>query len=101
MIVQEGRHDVKLLSADMLVQLMEHNGFTVRSLAEAATAQLRKDRANIVCKRGTIGNLRSGYRDTCNPKVAKAIAKCLNVPVTALFVNRVSKVQRETRHPAA
>ena len=101
MVITDSRHDVKLLSPELFVQLMEHNGYTVRSLAEAATAELRKARAGIVCGRGTVGNLRSGYRSSCNPKTAWAIAKCLNVPVGALFQSRVSSVQRETRGTAA
>ena len=100
-VITESRHDVKLLSSDMLAQLMEHNGYTVRSLAEAATRELRKARYGMVCGRGTVGNLRSGYRNTCNPKTAWAIAKCLNVPVGALFQTRVSNVQRETHRTAA
>ncbi|KZE19124.1 hypothetical protein [Brevibacterium casei] len=101
MVVIEGRFDVKLLSAELFAQLMEHNGFTVRSLADAATIQLRKARSRAVCKRGTVGNLRSGYRDTCRPEVAKALAKCLNVPVEALFATKVSNVQREVGGRAA
>lgn len=95
MVVIEGRFDVKIHSAALLAQLMEHNGFTVRGLADAASAELRKSRSRAVCKRGTVGNLRSGYRDTCRPEVARALAKCLNVPVEALFASRVSNVQRE------
>lgn len=95
MVVIEGRFDVKLRSEELFAQLMEHNGFTVRGLADAATAELRKSRSREVVKRGTVGNLRSGYRDTCKPEVAKALAKCLGMPVTALFDSKVSNVQRE------
>lgn len=95
MVVIEGRFDVKLRSEDLFAQLMEHNGFTVRGLADAATAELRKSRSKEVVKRGTVGNLRSGYRSTCKPEVAKALAKCLGMPVAALFDNKVSNVQRE------
>lgn len=95
MIVIEGRHDVKLLSHVMFAQLMEHNGYSVRTLADDATRALRKKRVQMTCKRGTVGNLRSGYRMTCNPKVAEALAECLNVPVGALFSSLVSNVQRE------
>lgn len=95
MIAIEGRHDVKLHSHDLFAQLMAHNGYTVRSLSEAATRELRRKRIAIECKRGTVGNLRSGYRDTCKPEIAAALAKCLNVPVSALFASKVSNVQRE------
>lgn len=95
MIVIEGRHDVKLLSHVMFAQLMEHNGYSVRGLADDATRVLRKRREKITCGRGTVGNLRSGYRMTCSPKVAEALAECLNVPVAALFSSKVSNVQRE------
>lgn len=101
MVVIEGRFDVKLRSADLFAQLMEHNGYTVRGLADAATAELRKSKPRLECKRGTVGNLRSGYRDTCRPEVAKALAKCLNMPVEALFAGKVSNVQREIRGEAA
>lgn len=97
MVVTEGRFDVKLHSEALFAQLMEHNGFTVRSLADEATRELRKMRSPEVVKRGTVGNLRSGYRNTCKPEVARALAKCLNVPVEALFAGEVSNVQREVR----
>lgn len=100
MVVIEGRFDVKLHSDALFAQLMEHNGFTVRSLAEEATRQLRKSRSKEIVKRGTVGNLRSGYRNTCKPEVARVLAKCLGVPVEALFSGRVSKVQREVRGAA-
>lgn len=101
MIAVEGRHDVKLHSPELLAQLMEHNGFTVRSLAEAATRDLRRRRAGVEVKRGTVGNLRSGYRSTCSPAIAKALASCLNVPVGALFASKVSNVHRETERISA
>lgn len=91
---------MKLHSEALFAQLMEHNGFTVRSLAEEATRELRKSRSREVVKRGTVGNLRSGYRNTCKPEVAKALAKCLNVPVEALFSGKVSNVRREVRGAA-
>lgn len=101
MIAIEGRHDVKLHSPELLAQLMEHNGFSVRSLADAATRDMRKRRIAGECKRGTVGNLRSGYRSTCSPEVAKALASCLGIPVAALFSSKVSKVYREVaRVPA-
>lgn len=101
MVVIEGRFDVKIHSSALFAQLMEHNGFTVRSLADAAAIELRKSRSRVVCKRGTVGNLRSGYRDTCRPEVARALAKCLNVPVEALFSSKVSNVQREVGQKSA
>lgn len=101
MVVIEGRFDVKLHSEELFAQLMEHNGFTVRSLADAATAELRKSRSREVVKRGTVGNLRSGYRNTCRPEVAKVLAKCLGMPVEALFAGKVSNVQREARRNIA
>lgn len=101
MVTTEARHDVKLHSFQMFAQLMEHNGYSVRSLVEDVNRRLRKSHVQMTCKRGTIGNLRSGYRDTCKPEIAKAIAECLDVPVKALFDSRVSNVQREVQRKAA
>lgn len=102
MVVIEGRFDVKLHSEALFAQLMKHNGFTVRSLAEAATRELRRMKSDVKeVKRGTVGNLRSGYRNTCSPDAALALAKCLDVPVEALFAGKVSNVQREARRNMA
>lgn len=101
MIAIEGRLDVKLHDHGLFAQLMAHNGFTVRSLSDAATRELRRKRIAMECKRGTVGNLRSGYRDTCKPEIAAALAACLNVPMSALFASKVSSVQREVGRTAA
>lgn len=101
MVTTEARHDVRLKSGELLAQLMQHNGYTVRSLAEDATRRLRKDKLSTKCGRGTVGNLRSGYRTACNEDVARAIAQCLNLPVSALFDSKVSNVQREVQRPLA
>lgn len=84
MRVVEGRFWVKLISAQALAQYMEHRGFTVRSLAE-----------RVGCSRSLIGHLRSGKRNTCDPKYARAIEKCLDAPAGSLFVPQVSRVSRD------
>lgn len=97
MIVIEGRVDMQLNSSAILGQLMDHNGYSVRGLSGAVDKQLRKKRKQVRCGRGTIGNLRSGYRNTCKPEVAEAICEILNIPLSALFTTTVSNVQREVR----
>lgn len=90
MIRTEGRFEVRLISADALRQYMRFRGYTIRELA---------DRAGV--SRSTIGHLVSGTRSTCNPDTARLIAKALDCPVDALFVAKVSRVQREVQRKAA
>lgn len=97
MITIEGRVDMQLTSSVILAQLMDHNGYSVRQMSEAVDKVLRKKRKSTRCGRGTIGNLRSGYRNTCKPEIAEAICEILNIPLSALFITKVSNVQREVR----
>lgn len=98
MVVTVGRVDMQLTSSAILGQLMDHNGYSVRGLSDAVNKVLRKKKKKIECGRGTIGNLRSGYRSNCNPEIAEAICELLNIPLSALFVTKVSNVQREVRN---
>lgn len=84
MIVTERRFDVKLISADGLKNYMAFHGYSVRTLA-----------AKVGVSHASIGHLTSGARNTCKPEVARKIARVLNCPVEALFMPRVSTVQRE------
>lgn len=97
MLATEARMDVKLSSNIILAQLMKHHGYSVRTLSEEVDRTLRKKHSRQTCGRGTIGNLRSGYRNTCHQEVAKIIADLLGLPVAALFTNHVSNVQTEVR----
>lgn len=90
MTITERRFDVKLISAQALRSYMEFRDLTIRALAE-----------RVGCSHSTIGFLVAGSRETCKPATAKAIAKALNCPVEALFVPRISTVQREVRRAAA
>ena len=86
MIRYEGRFELKLISPQALAQYMLTRGFTVRSLAVA----VGKPKS-----RSTIGHLRSGKRDTCDPELARQIEKVLNAPKGSLFLPSVSRVARE------
>jgi len=97
MITTVDRLDVKITSHIIFAQLMKHNGYSVRTLSEEVDRTLRKNHSHQTCGRGTIGNLRSGYRDTCNEETAKIIADLLGLPVAALFTPHISKVQTEVR----
>ena len=59
-----------------LHSIMNYRGVSVRTLASKSG----------VC-RSTIGHLRSGKRNTCEPRAAKRISKALDVPTEALFVD--------------
>lgn len=86
MIRIEGRFELKLISADALASYMKTRGFTVRSLADACGGPRN---------RSTIGHLRSGKRDQCDPELAHKIEKVLNAPRNSLFLPSVSRVARE------
>lgn len=109
MVCTEGRLEVKLNSHDLFATLMQHNGYTVRSLAEAVEKDLRKTykrrlrndpTAPAECSKSTIGNLRSGYRNSVHPDTAAAIADRLEMPMEALFSRRVSTVYRDRPNAA-
>jgi DNA-binding Xre family transcriptional regulator len=84
-----GRFWVKLISARVLADYMQHRDETVRSLA-----------TKVGCSASTIGHLRSGKRNTCKPAVAKAIEKHLNAPPGSLFVPQVSRVASDAGRAA-
>lgn len=71
-----------------------------QALADAATNKLRlagvKDRK---VSKATIGHLVTGYIKSTHPDAAKAICAALDVPVAALFVTKVSTVQRDVARP--
>lgn len=109
MVCTEGRLEVKLNSHDLFATLMQHKGYTVRSLAEAIEEDLRKTyksrrrndpTAPLDCSKSTIGNLRSGYRNSVHPDTAVAIAGRMGMPTEALFSRRVSTVYRDRPNAA-
>lgn len=72
----KGGPDLRLISSTALAAYMSYRGMSVRTLASRSG----------VC-RSTIGHLRSGKRNTCEPRAAKRISKALDVPTEALFVD--------------
>lgn len=85
----ERRLWVKLISAQALDSYMRFRSETNRSLATKTAPN---------AKRGIIGHLRSGQRDTCSPETAAAIERGLNAPPGSLFVPEVSSVALGTGH---
>lgn len=75
---------MRLISPDVLSFWMGHRG---KSLTDLANATQRT--------RGFISHLRAGRRSTCTPHVAVEIARCLDVPMEALFVPSISSATRQ------
>lgn len=110
MVIEAQEAYSQLLSADMLARLMKLHGWTVRDMAEEVSLRLRRTHKQRLkrdahapkeCKRGTIGNLRSGYRKSCHPDVAEVISEVLKLPTDGLFTTKVSTVHREVQRKAA
>lgn len=86
-----------LVSADLLVQLMERTGdgreVSVRELADKAG-----------CSHSKIGHLRTGERETATEDEAKAIAKRLGVDLLVLWKHTgrtvPAPVETDTEHLA-
>lgn len=91
MRVIERRLDVKLISATVLTDYIEHRGHSLRTLAEAVT------RKGVKTSKATIGHLASGKVKRTLPARARAICEVLDVPTRVLFVEEVSSVQRDVR----
>jgi hypothetical protein len=91
----ERRLDVKLTNHDLFAQLMTMHSYTVRSLTDAINLQLAKNRSRHRVTRSVIGHLRTGYRSTVHPEAAEIIAGLFKLPMNALFLSKVSNVQRE------
>lgn len=78
------RIDVQLISTDALASYMQFRGESTRSLGE-----------KVGCSHGTIHNYLRGRVKNVPTDRAKAICRVLSVPVEALFMPRVSTVQRD------
>lgn len=65
---------MRLISHRRLAAAMVYRGMSVRDLATRVGAH-----------RATIGHLRSGKRNYCDPTVARRIAKALDYPIDELF----------------
>lgn len=70
---------MKLRSADILKAYLEDKEFSLARLARYAG-----------CSKSMIGHLVSGYKTSCTPDLADAIAEALDVPTIALFEPKTS-----------
>jgi DNA-binding XRE family transcriptional regulator len=76
---------MRLISPDVLRTWMGHTGKSLTDLANAAAVS-----------RGFISHLTAGRKNTCKPSTAVAIARCLDVPLEALFVPSISRGTGQT-----
>lgn len=88
-VATAGKLGVKLTNAELFSQLLEHNGYSVRSFTDAIENKLIRKRSKATVSRSTIGHLRTGERKSCNKDVAAAAADLLGLPVTALFQTEI------------
>lgn len=84
-----------LISRQVLCQYIDYRDLSAQKLADAVT------HLGVPTSKATIGHLMSGHIKRTNPERAKKIAKVLGVPLGALFVDRVSTVQRDVPRSAA
>lgn len=89
MRVLERRLDVELISPQVLRQYIDYRSLSLGKLADAVTAR------GVRTSKATIGHLVSGHVKNTKSDRARAICEVLDVPVRALFVDRVSIVQRD------
>jgi hypothetical protein len=89
--------EIKLTNSELFAQLLEHNGYSVRSFADAIENKLIRKRSKATISKSTIGHLRSGARRSCNKDVAAAAAELLGLPVKALFESSIEHVTRTVR----
>lgn len=83
---------VRLTDAGNFADLMEHNGYSVRSFADAVESRLIRKRSKATVSRSTIGHLRTGERKTCNKEAAEVMAALLGVPVNLLFQSAINTI---------
>ena len=80
---------MKLISADILKAHMKHKDFSMDRLATYAG-----------CSKSMIGHLCTGLKSSCTPKLAENIARALDLPVEALFVQQASAPRGQNTRPA-
>lgn len=93
MIEQAGRIDMQVKDGDLLLRTMHVRGYSLRTLAEKVS-RTRIQGRKVSVSYGMIGHLTKDRRK-CNPDLAVAICKVLDVPVDCLFTLRLSTVSRE------
>ena len=89
--------DVRLRSPRALRDAMTYRRYSIRSLAEAVTRDLVRQKAR-GASRSLIGHLLTGEQKTARPEVARSIEEILDVPAGSLFETRVSNLSREVRN---
>ena len=95
MRITERRVDVDLMSPQALVEFIRFKGASYRTVAEEATRILHLSGSTRGVSKSTVGHLATGHIKSTNPEAARAICKALGVPTAALFVVKVSTVQRD------
>ena len=88
-------HYAALKHQKMLEGQMEHRGFTCAALAEAASYERIRNGSGKGVSRQMISYLKSGKLRTCEPDLAGAIERVLDVPPHTLF--DVLPKSRDTR----
>ena len=101
MRVIERRVDVDLMSPQALVEFIKFKGGSYRTVAEEATRILHLSGSDRQVSKSTVGHLATGHIKGTNPDAARAICKALGIPTGALFVARLSTVQRDVPRRAA
>ena len=92
---------MELISRLALLALMQAKSpipgraISYQALADAATNKMRMAGVKRSVSKSTIGHLATGHIKSTNQDAAKAICAALDVPLGALFVTRVSTVQRD------
>ena len=84
--MDKGGLDVRLISSRRLAAAMVYRGMSVRELALKVGAH-----------RATIGHLRSGKRDYCDPVVARRIARTLDCPIDEFFMPAALRARNDAR----
>lgn len=95
MRITERRVDVDLMSPAALVEFIKFKGASYRTVAEEATRILHLTGSTRSVSKSTVGHLATGHIKSTNTEAARAICKALGVPTAALFVVKVSTVQRD------
>ena len=101
MRVLERRVDVDLMSPQAFKAMIKFNGGSYRTVAEEATRKLRLAGSKRAVSKSTVGHLASGHIKGTHPEAARAICEALGVPTTALFVAKVTTVQRDVSRGVA
>ena len=87
------------ISAEQFKGLVEFSGQSYRSIAEAVTRELRKDRNRpaLRCSHTVISKLANGQARTVHPRRAREIERALNVPSGHIFLMQLSRVSQHDR----